>query len=152
GLYLASVFAAFWLGPSVVRRRLLAFLLLALAMYALVAAGRGNLFLVGAETTPFATAATLRYHYAALVPLIVVSCLILGALGERFPLPARVRDGLLFAVLGIQAIGFRDTDWHIDQWTIARDQAGRLLDAVHVNTRSARPDAAVYLPARHFGP
>src|SRR5262245_3906022 len=67
GVYLACVVAALGWGSDVLRRQVLACAVLSLAIYGLIAVGRGNLYAWAPdpEATPFRMAATSRYHYVA---------------------------------------------------------------------------------------
>jgi hypothetical protein len=157
GLYLGFVVAALAHGTSRLRRRLLACLLLSLAIYSVVAAGRGSLQILadsdpGSTVTAFGLGATTRYHYAGVLPLLLASCLVVGAIAERRPLPARVRDALLVAALGALVFGYRDTAWRIDEASsaLARKQTTDVLNRLHARIRAAPPGRNVYFVARRF--
>jgi len=82
-----------WVGGSgMVRRRMLASLTLAAAVYAVIAVGRG-MFVTPANIER--AMASPRYHYLGTAALTLLTCLVLAELGRRWPVPARGKTALL---------------------------------------------------------
>jgi hypothetical protein len=158
-LAVAAVGVALARAPVLRRRRVLGCLLLALAIYGLIAAARGNLYLMagageGWSVTPFTLGAEKRYHYVGLLPLLLGSCLSLSALSERWRLSPRTRSALLAAVLAALAVGQQISGWQIDRATSARArrQTARVLAEIRAAIAATPPGQDVRLVARRFPP
>ena len=126
-----------------------------LAVYAMIAVARGNLYpLAGWWVTPFNLGAEKRYHYVALIPLLLASCLALSSLAERWPLRVRTRNALLVALLAGVAIGQQLSGWKLDQATSerARRRTERALNQIRGEIAAAPPGQDVRLRARTFPP
>ena len=152
GVYLACVVAALGWGSGLLRRQVLACAVLSLAIYALVAAGRGNLYtwIPDPEATPFRSAATSRYHYVGLTPLIIASCLIARALAGRFDLPARLRDVLLGLVVGAIVLGWWRSGWRIEHWAADRQKTVDELVLIRRTIAAAPAGRDVFIANRYF--
>jgi len=152
GVYLACVVAALGCGSGLLRRQVLACAVLSLAIYALIAAGRGNLYtwIPDPEATPFRSAATSRYHYVGLTPLIIASCLIARALAGRFDLPARLRDVLLGLVIGAIVLGWWRSGWQIEHWAAERQKTVDVLARIRRTIAAAPAGRDVFIANRWF--
>jgi hypothetical protein len=144
--------AAFTIAAPQRRRALLAFTLLALAVYALVALARGPASeqLFGTPATE--VAATPRYHYTAQAFLAVALCVAIDAIAtsRRSALPIRVALGWL-AMLAGGALLYPAA---IDRHDAARVEVTRALESLHEQVAGSPPGQAVYLrnePIAAFG-
>jgi hypothetical protein len=152
-VFVAGLLVAFQQADAGRRRLLLAAGLLAVAMYGIVAAGRANVFLaLGRPLEPWEAATTSRYHYAALLPVVLLLCLALAELGRRLAVAAHVRDAVLAAVLlavGVRALATaRAIDAHGD----ARQATARVVDGIRALVAAQAPGEAVYVPNQAFPP
>jgi hypothetical protein len=152
GVYLACVVAALGWGSDLLRRQVLACAVLSVAIYLLVAVGRGNLYagVPDPEATPFRMASTSRYHYVALAPLIIASCLIARALAGRFDLPARLRDVLLGLVVGAIVLGWWRSGGRIEHWAAERQKTVDVLALIRRTIAAAPAGRDVLIANRGF--
>jgi hypothetical protein len=150
--------AGFWLGAIAIaphrdRATMLAFALLALAVYATVAIARGpvdaNLFgMAGGEV-----AAHLRYHYAAQALLTVSFAIALNAiLARRSGSFADVAVPTAWAAVLVVGILVRGIP--VDRHDASRAETGRALAALHAQIALGQPGETVYVrnaPVPVFG-
>jgi hypothetical protein len=150
--------AGFWLGAIAIaprrdRATMLAFALLALAVYATVAIARcpvdANLFgMTGGEV-----AAHLRYHYAAQALLTVSFAVALNAiLARRSGSFADVAVPTAWAAVLVVGILVRGIP--VDRHDASRAETGRALAALHAQIALAQPGETVYVwnaPVPVFG-
>ncbi len=106
-----------WRGAGHTRRTALAMLLLWLGTYLVIAAGRAHIYSLF-KIAPSVAATMGRYHYAGLIPVVVVLCTILQVLvGAR-----RVAQGTVVALLlGLWVHGYRAGSFHIDERPLCHD-------------------------------
>jgi hypothetical protein len=140
-------------GDGDTRRRVLAFGLLAVATYGIIAAGRANVFLALSQPqAPSEAATNARYHYMGLVPVTVLLALVLARLGAAVALPARMRNAALAAVLlalGVRAVVTART---LDDHAADRAATAQVLDSIRVMIALHQPGEAVHIPNRAFAP
>lgn len=145
--WLGCFAAACALSSGESRRRILAFVAVAIAAYGIVAAGRGT-FVTPANAVGMARAA--RFHYLASSAMAIVSALVLAELGRRFRWTAQVGWTFLLLWLGATLAGnayrFRLTR----PFDAARSEVGRVVDTINAAVRAARPGEDVYVDNRPF--
>ncbi|HJQ84541.1 MAG TPA: hypothetical protein VKA21_10720 [Candidatus Binatia bacterium] len=129
-------------------RRMAACLLLALGMYALIAAGRASLYAMRSKG-PAAAGVVGRYHYAAVVPLAVLVALALDGIGvglgrSRLVVPA-VAIGLAAA-----ALQRARTPIVFDHHDYARRETERALDSIRTEARAAPAGSDAWIRNREF--
>lgn len=149
GLLLAGIAGATWSAAPRARRAMLAFALLALGTYGIIAAGRVQFYgfkrlIVSAD----------RYHYVAPLALTVLLCMALAQLAPRMARrPWLGRALFVGALVGLTAsLAWRPP---INNFPWPRRQAAEALAAMHEIIRRAPPGADVYLanqPFRGVGP
>ncbi len=132
--------------PAPVRRQMLACLLVCLACYAIIAAGRVGFFRSFKDLITQAP----RYHYLAPLPLAIALCLALGQLQRWRPLPSAARDGLLAAWLVATAIAFAAIGPPIDVHLRARQFTENAVVEIQHLIDTAPADGNVYIPNRPF--
>lgn len=130
-------------------RPLLAVLLLALAGYAAVAAGRTSMALLWGYKLEVAASMT-RYHYVAPLCLCIGLCLILQG-AEAWPLVrTRATTALLWAWLAATAVLL----WHrgpvIDHHAEARAETSRTVQAIREAIAARRPGEEVTIENQPF--
>lgn len=130
-LYLGVLLVVLIASDGVTRRRLLALACLCLGVYALVAMGRSNLYLMF-NMEPAASARQARYHYLGLIPLAMALAVMVGQAarwaGSRSLLPA----GVLAAWVAIMGQAFVRHGLPIEQRLVIRrwvDSSQALLAA-----------------------
>jgi hypothetical protein len=114
------------------RRRLVGLLLLALAVDAMIAIGRANLYLSQGLGWP-AIARQMRYYYAGLVPLVLVACVMLKECLTGLRMGLRASAAILVAWLAIAGYGYARSSWRVDQRADVRryvESSLRTMDAV----------------------
>jgi hypothetical protein len=137
-------------GSRLAGRRLVAFLVLALGMYAVIAAGRATLFAMRSQD--WAKAATVgRYHYAAGVPLAVVLALVVDRLAARVPARARRTAAVaVAAALAFALVARVRTPIAFDHHAYAREQTARALEAMRSAIAATPPGGEVWIRNREF--
>lgn len=148
----AGLVGAFRIASPKQRRALLAFAVLALAVYALVAVARGpaSELLFGASATE--VAATLRYHYVAQAFLVVALCVAIDAIAtsRSSALPIRVAVGWAAMLAG----GALLYPVAIDRHDAARFEVARALTFLHDQLAAAPSGQVIYVrnqPVAAFG-
>jgi len=144
--FAALLVTAFARAAAPVRRQLVACLLVCVACYAIIAAGRVAYIQSFKDFLP----QVARYHYLAPLPLAVALCLALAQLQRWRPLPRPARDGLLAAWLAVMAIGWAVAGPRIDTHRGARQLTEHAVAAIRRQIDSAPPGADVYIQNRPF--
>jgi hypothetical protein len=128
------------------RRLLVAFILLLVGCYAVIAAGRATL--LGGTGLPAYGAALARYHYVGPCLIAILLCLVLGSMDEWLRLGPRSGDALLAVWIGLTLFFRVRSGWTIDHFTGDRlvvEQAVQVIDAA-IKTA---PTGPIYLPNQH---
>lgn len=150
GFVAAGVGLVLWRGDAATRRTALAMIVLALGAYAVIALGRSGLY--AAFDVPPSTAATVtRYHYAGVVPIVVLLCLALRELGRglRF-VPAPLAFGVALVLL---TAGTRIVGPAIQDYREVREYVSDTAQEIEREVRSHPPGTIVHLrnePAPRF--
>ncbi len=145
GLLLA---AGLWAAPPTARRRLLACLLVMLAIYGLIAIGRS---MFAADLGLAVIARTARYHYAAGALLSAALAIALGALAGRLRLPARA-GSVAFAVWAVAVLATEiGVERRLDHFDGDRRETVATLAAIRAAVAAAPPGATVEIANRPFG-
>jgi len=153
GAFAVGIVVVLVAGHATHRRATLAWLLIAAATYAFIAAGRGNLYrLLGPTATPVTIAETPRYHYLGPLAFVVVTCLVASAAAERIRMPSRAKDVLLGTVLAGIVIAHGHSDWRMNDWATERRQTGEVLAAIGRAVRAQPRGADVAIRNRDFPP
>jgi hypothetical protein len=131
-------------------RRVAAFLVLALAMYGVIAAGRANLF--GMRSQDWPKAATVgRYHYAPGIPLALLLALVGEHLAVRVPARRRRAVGVAVGVgLALALVARVRTPIRFDHHGYAREQTARVLEAIGSAIAATPPGGEVWIKNREF--
>jgi hypothetical protein len=138
--FAAGVAFTLWRGDRTTRRLVVAMLVLWGGLYVMIAVGRAHIYAVlGMKTT--AAAMVGRYHYAGLMPVVVVLCLVLRQLGASAAL-RRVPAGLALAAgVALWFSGYLGGDFRIDERRNCQDYFVRtqreIADAVRPRRRRA---------------
>jgi hypothetical protein len=143
-----AVLAAVVVLAGVTRRRLLAWIVLLLAVYGLIALGRAPIAWSLHKTTA-QMAATARYHYVATIPVVLLLC---GILDRLRPLVAGrpwLEPALLAAWTGVVGVLWLRAPG-IDHHDAERAETAELLATVHTLVDASPPGADVYVPNRTF--
>ena len=136
-------------GDAPSRRAILTCLLFAAGAYGITALGRAPV--VGGQLWLLAPLATQsRYHYAALVPMVVAGCLVLRVLTP--PLPRAIGDAALVVWLAALALGLYRQPPAIDHYDAERQQVALLRQAVARRVAQAAPGEPAYIPNRRMNP
>ena len=150
-IFTGGTMLALILSTRAERGALLAFALLAVATYGVIAAARASLY--PSLAVPLETAAAVpRYHYLGPVWLSVMVCLALGRLGvwsgvRRFP-----GDVLLAGWIGFAAVGAHANGHAIDHHVEARRETERVLGAIRTEIASRPRGEPVFITNRSFQP
>ena len=146
----AFALAALWAlrrASPLARRRLLAFLILALGAYAIVAAGRAA-FLAGIQPNALmhAYVAATRYHYLPQVLLTIVLCLVLAEASRRLSPTSRTTGALLavWVVWSFTSVTVLRTP--VARFDPVRDLVARQRDAITRAVLTQAPGTTVCLP------
>ncbi len=149
GLVGAGVIGTAMTASATLRRRLFASVLLALAAYAVVAAGRAGFWSL--FKVPMAKAALVpRYHYVGTLLLAVILSLVLAQLGTwriLRRLPGRTLAGLALAVT---LLTWGRWGTAIDHHDTERAETTQMLDTIHAAVAGSAPGSAVYIPNHGF--
>jgi len=143
--------SALVVAPSRQRRTMLGFLLLALAVYALLAVARGPISATLMGKSGAAVAATPRYHYAAQAFLVVSLCAAIDAVAVRLRSLAFI-PLLAWGCALVAAIIVRGID--VERHETMPAEVTRMLAALRAQVALARPGETVYvanLPVPGFG-
>jgi hypothetical protein len=143
---------AAWRAPSRQRATLLAFAALAVAIYGLIAVGRGPLAGPLFRKTSAQVGATPRYHYAPHAVLAVTWCAVLSTLAPGRL--ARGRDVLAVAWGFLLLAGLARNGVHVDRHDASRAEVGRALATLRAAIAAAPPGETVYVenaPLSAFG-
>jgi hypothetical protein len=129
------------------RRRMVAFALMLLAIYVSVAFGRSIVLAIFGQSE---MGSIKRYHYAATLPLAVLSGLTLDALIARSR--ALIPNALFAIVLTSAIVGSGTTARDIAYHPNVRAETARVLAAIEEAARAVPRGATVRIPDRRFGP
>jgi hypothetical protein len=129
------------------RRRLAAFLLLAVGCYGTIAAGRAVFFDMG---TLIYGVRESRYHYVGTIPLAVAIGLMLAWLGRSLPEGRGLRYALLGGWVAATLALYAVTPPFIDLNDNARAETGRVLAAIRSAVAVAPPGTDVRISNRPF--
>jgi hypothetical protein len=146
GLFVAALVIALVRAPRSTQRQLVAFLLLAVASYGIIAAGRS---FFNPERLGWA-AATPRYHYIGTIWITIVLCLMLALLGGRLSLRSPVRDLALLGWAGVSLYLYAHAPPFIDLRPYVRSQTAEVLRSVRSAVAAGRPGSNVYVPNKPF--
>jgi hypothetical protein len=138
--------------PSRQRRTMVAFGLLALAVYALVAVARGPGSVMFLGMTGASVGATPRYHYAAQAFVIVALCA--GIAGVASRLRSRAIGGLGVAWACVLVAGLIVHGVPVDRHDAVRTEVTGSLRALRAQAAQARPGETIYIdnaPVQGFG-
>jgi hypothetical protein len=130
-----------------VRRSLLAWLIIAAAVYGMIAVGRT--ILIPPEKAAM-MARMDRFHYFGTAALAVIASLALGAIG-RGRWAARIPGtALLLTWVGVTAVGYLVAGQRIDGHPMAQRERDQVLTLVHDAVRTADGNGDVYVKNRPF--
>ena len=146
GLFVAALVVTFVRAPRSTRRQLVAFLLLAVASYGIIAAGRS---FFNPDRLGWA-AATPRYHYIGTIPIVIVLCLMLALLGSRLSLRSPARDLALLGWAGVSLYLYAHAPAFIDIRSYVRMQTAEVLKTVRSAVAAGPPGGNVYVPNKPF--
>jgi hypothetical protein len=138
---------ALWRSPAPIRRAVAAAALLALSCYAIIVAGRVVFF---KSYTDAVMAMQPRYHYAALIPLTLLICLLLGQLGVLIRVRAWMANALLFAWLALLGAAYANFGYVTDHHDVARRQTEQVLGIIRTRLNAKPPGADVFIENRSF--
>jgi hypothetical protein len=143
-VFAAGVGFTLWRGDSATRRLVVAMLALWGGLYVMIAAGRAHMFAVF-KTAPTEAAMSGRYHYAGLVPLVVVLCVVLRQLGA-LPVLRRAPASLALATgVALWFSGYLGSDFRIDERQNCQDYFARTQREIADAVRAAPAGAPVTL-------
>lgn len=142
---LLALAATFIWSPSIIRRQVCAFLVLALGIYGIIAAGRAGL--LGSNSSW--GAAQGRYHYVGTIPLAIVLCLMLARMAGRQRVAALGRWVMLPLWVGLTLFAYSSSP-PFDLNVSSRRETAQLLDTVRAAVAAAPPGGEVYIPNRPF--
>jgi hypothetical protein len=125
------------------RRTILAALLVAGAVYALVATGRAAIYAnFGRDMALAATVS--RYHYLAGVPLVLALCVALDAVADM-PRAGRLVAPVLLAWATLMVVAWARSDWRLEQRDAQRQWVVTSLAAMDRAIDAAPPGTTVVL-------
>jgi len=144
-----------WRGGAETRRVVLAMLALSASIYLVIAVGRQP---SGAsDATMHWLGAQPRYHYVGAIPIVIVACVGLGALGRVPSLRAVPRPPLLLIAFAVGLVGYLRSNFVFDDHAASRRHLATMLLEITAEVDKAAPGATVYLengnaPAPLLGP
>jgi hypothetical protein len=145
-LYGAALVAVLARGTAALRRYLVATLLVGVACYAVIAAGRvvyfNNLSALLLQAT--------RYHYLASLPFAVGLCLVLSQLQAWRPLGRSTANAIVAAWIAATAIGFFAAGRRIDNHDTERRLASEAVARIQSQIDAAAPGQDVFIENRPF--
>lgn len=138
-----------WRATTEVRRALAASALLTLACYGTIVAGRVSVF------NDYSTAIVVsqpRYHYAGLVPLTIVLCVLLSYIGSQLRLRPPFATAMLVLWLALLIAAYARSGFAVDNHDLAKRQTQAALDTIQslIDAQVAGKD--VYIDNRGFAP
>lgn len=148
-VWVAILVVIFVRGSTAVRRQILACLLLALAIYGMISAGRAAF--IKPNNTPWMIRSP-RFHYAGPIPVAILSCILLAQFGNVRWLGGRPKTGLLLLWMGAMFAGryWKPQQIPIRQvWSARRETSVTLAD-IHKRIARAKPGATVFIPNQGF--
>jgi hypothetical protein len=145
-LVLCAVLLARRASPDM-RRALAASALLAVACYGIIVAGRVVFFASYSSAT---LAMQPRYHYAGLLPLTLVLCLLLAQIGSLLRLPAWAGSALVLLWLALLTAAYVRSDFAIDHHAEAKTQTERVLGVIRARIAARPPGSEVFIENRGF--
>ena len=147
-LALGGLVAAALAVRGAARRRVVAWLLLALGGYAVIALGRAWLYF-DAQRDFWAAAAEPRYHYTGQLALCGAAAALFGGLAAERRLTPRLRAALLFAAAALCALNVR-TGLRHELLPTGRDELARVQRRIAAAVLAQPPGAVVCLPNEPF--
>jgi len=148
GVYAVAIAVVLVIGSPVQRRRLLACLALTAAVYTVIAAGRA-MFITEARNT-WTMASTLRYHYLGTAGLAAATCLMLGEIATRWPVPDALKTALLMGWATVSLVGSLAFGRPIDHFDFARWDTAWVIRQVMTATHRICRGNDVYIENRAF--
>jgi hypothetical protein len=142
---IAALAVALARGGATVRKRILAALLIALACYGIVAAGRVN-----SREGREALVQTGRYQYVAQLGLALTLCLVIGALTERSRIRPGTKNAVLLGWLALAALSYNRLGAQIDHHQSERREAQQTVAAINKQIAAAPPGQDVYIVNKRF--
>jgi hypothetical protein len=138
-----------WRGTTDVRRALAASALLTLACYATIVAGRVAVF------NDYSTAIVIsqpRYHYAGLVPVTIMLCVLLSYVGSQLRLRPPFTSALLALSLVLLIAAYARSGFTVDNHDLAKRQTQAALDTIQSQIDAQVAGTDVYIDNRGFAP
>ncbi|MGH7789449.1 MAG: hypothetical protein ACRERC_21435 [Candidatus Binatia bacterium] len=133
-------------GSAKQRRQILAGLLLAVAAYGVIAMGRSALF---SSEVSAVLVRSARYHYAAPLGLALALSVAGAAFAPWAPRHAGVRAALFGLWLALAGAGYAAAP-RINEMTLARAEADKVLAEIRAAAAARPPGAPVYVPNRRY--
>ena len=141
-MYLGALLLAFIASDAVSRRRLAALALLCVAIYALVAMGRSNVFM-RLNIEPSESARQARYHYVAAIPLAMLFILMVARLARGTRGRAIIPAVALATWIGITSLAYFTSGFRIDQRPAVRRYVSASQQAIAAKIEAAAPGQPV---------
>lgn len=143
----AAVAAVLARGSAGHRRWLLAMVVLALSVYGVLAAGRTSVY--GMFGVSFwRAAAEPRYHYVGTIPVVVLLCLGLQALGGFGRLVALPRGPLVALGVALPVVAYARSTFRIDEHTDVRTAVTTAMHDLAARIAAAAPGGTVFIENR----
>jgi hypothetical protein len=143
-LWIAGMAVVLLRAPASHKRRLLAFLLSAVATYALIAAGRAA-FYIALGRSVAAGATEPRYYYVGSISIAIVFCLLLDDLGRVARFGAWSRDALLVVWTGAIVFTLARRHPSIDHHATARKETQWVLATIDKLAKDTPEHQALYV-------
>jgi hypothetical protein len=148
----AAVAAGVVRGDALARRRVAGLVVLAAGGYAVIAAGRAELFVDFPVFAPDLAhaATTVRYHYFG--PLAVAAACAVALAALRMPVRPRAAAAAVAGVLAAATAVRAARGPAVNHWDADRQAVAAALDEISAAVAAAPPGGDVYLPVRFFMP
>jgi hypothetical protein len=148
-VFWGSILWLVWRSPAA-RRPVVACVVLLVAVYGTVAAGRAQYF--EGEVAETFLVQQGRYHYVAFMLVGVLLCLVLAEIGSRLRLRPAVGAAALACWLAVAAGAFVRFGPTIDHHDDTRAEVDRVLAEIRRKAEESPPGRPVFITNRYFDP
>ncbi len=131
-----------WRGNVGSRRAMVAMAVLTVVIYAVIAAGRAELYVMFSADLAEAAKAP-RYHYLGTIPIAVLLSLILGHLSRERWIAAVPGPLALIAGLGVLVAGYELSGFRVDSHAATRAEFARMAAEIEQAVATVPPGAVV---------
>jgi hypothetical protein len=143
-LFFVSLVATLLFAGAATRRRIAAMIALTVGIYALIAMGRSNLYVLF-KLAPHESARLARYHYVGIIPVTLLLCIMLAAAAQGGRWRSRLPAAVLVGWLSVMGWAFLRWPPNIDARPAIRRWVDLSLHQIATKIQTQPPGNDVYL-------